>query len=440
MKKPLESWMIVGQPQKKGRYHSILLVVLIGIILSTGCMFRDLRKEIEESKISHGMKGQIEGMAQAQGDVFVLLFEKSDKVLQLQQITLPDDAGNFSFIVTAGTYLLTCFEDRNGNRRHDPGEPAGAWGEPNPIFVAEGPRTVERNTSLTGLVLTMRPGPFPLEGDIAVEDRLELMAPSMFKYGQLADWDDPVFDEEHGSTGFWKPVTFLKQLGAGIYFMEPYDSKKIPILFVHGAVGTPRGWQTLAESLDNRYFQPWVFYYPSGFQLMPVSIALNEIVKKLQNQYGFDRMGVVAHSMGGLVSRGFILNHLVEDGLGTVRVFVSISTPWGGVDMAAKGVEHAPEAIPSWHDVAPQSGYIKRVFDDSLHPKVPHFLLFSYRGDCSLFMENNDGTVEVSSQLDIRAQKDAASVWGLDEDHMSILISKNTMEYLNQALSQELLQ
>jgi len=50
-------------------------------------------------------------------------------------------------------------------------------------------------------------------------------------------------------------------------------------------------------------------------------------------------------------------------------------------------------------------------------------------------MANNDGTVELSSQLDVRAQDDAAAVWGLDEDHLSILLSNKTMQYLNQALS-----
>ena len=50
-------------------------------------------------------------------------------------------------------------------------------------------------------------------------------------------------------------------------------------------------------------------------------------------------------------------------------------------------------------------------------------------------MASNDGTVEVSSQLDIRAQDDAVAVRGLDEDHMSILFSKQTQRYMNQALS-----
>ena len=145
-------------------------------------------------------------------------------------------------------------------------------------------------------------------------------------------------------------------------------------------------------------------------------------------------MGVVAHSMGGLVSRSFILKHLVGEGKGTIKVFVSFSTPWGGVAAAAEGVEHAPEAIPSWLDVEPKSKFIKKIYADSLKPAVPHYLFFGYRGDCSLVMANSDGTIEILSQIDMRAQDDAVFVRGQNEDHMSILESKQSAEYLNMAL------
>lgn len=48
-------------------------------------------------------------------------------------------------------------------------------------------------------------------------------------------------------------------------------------------------------------------------------------------------------------------------------------------------------------------------------------------------MANNDGAVEVSSQLDMRAQKDAMAIWGLNEDHMSILTSEDAISLLIQA-------
>jgi pimeloyl-ACP methyl ester carboxylesterase len=397
-------------------------------------MFGDLKKEIQEEQRSHGIIGQVEGATRAKGNVFVLLYAKKDGRLQLERFTLPDNTGIFSFIVTHGTYLLTAFADQNANRRHDPGEPAGAWGKPDEITVHQGSRIDAYQAGLSKFVFGMDAQKFPIPGvDTSVENMVYAAA-SLIKLGQVVDWDDPIFNDKQGSIGFWKPMTFLRQHGAGIYFITPYDPDKIPILFVHGASGTPSGFKTLADSMDDRRFQPWVFYYPSGLRLKEVSSALNEMIKQLQIDYGFDRMGVVAHSMGGLVSRAFIINHLVEDSLRTVRVFVSISTPWGGVCTAVQGVEHAPEAIPSWHDVVPDSKFIEQIFEDPLYPEVPHYLIFSYRGNCSTFMSNNDGTVELSSQLDTRAQDEATTTWGVDEDHWGILFSNTTAAYVNQAI------
>ena len=284
----------------------------------------------------------------------------------------------------------------------------------------------------------LTPGPFRLDNVVvSVADNANL-ASSLVMLGQPATWDDPLFDQKNADTGFWKPITFVKQQGLGIYFLEAFDPNKIPIVFVHGAAGTPRAWKFLAEGLDRDRFQVWVYYYPSGLRLGLLSTALNNIINRMQIDYGFEQMGVVAHSMGGLVSRSFILKHMVGQGKGTVKVFVSLSTPWGGVATAAKGVEHAPEAIPSWYDVAPESDFLKRIYADSLRPAVPHYLIFGYRGDCSLFMANNDGTVEVSSELDVRAQDDAVFVRGLNEDHMSILESRKALDYLNDALESNL--
>lgn len=97
------------------------------------------------------------------------------------------------------------------------------------------------------------------------------------------------------------------------------------------------------------------------------------MVNQLQSDLGFEQMGVVAHSMGGLVSRSFILKRLSGDAKGTIKVLVSYSTPWGGVATAAKGVEQAPEAIPSWYDVEPKSDFIKKIYSRSLKPDVPHY-------------------------------------------------------------------
>lgn len=72
----------------------------------------------------------------------------------------------------------------------------------------------------------------------------------------VTTFDDPRFAQENGSLGFWKPLTFLRDVGLGLYFLEPYDAEKVPVLFVHGANGTPEGWGQVIENLIGGDFSP----------------------------------------------------------------------------------------------------------------------------------------------------------------------------------------
>lgn len=179
--------------------------------------------------------------------------------------------------------------------------------------------------------------------------------------------------------------------------------------------------------MDRNRYQPWLYYYPSGFRLYEVADTLNEIVKRLHKAYEFNTLYVTAHSMGGLVSRAFILKNVYVDKQDYIKLFISISTPWGGHKMAAKGVEGAPAAIPSWHDMVPKSKFIQSIYQKDFTADIKYFLLFSFRGNCSLFMKNNDGSVELSSELDYRAQASADGIIGFDEDHVSILDSSKVL-------------
>ena len=54
----------------------------------------------------------------------------------------------------------------------------------------------------------------------------------------------------------------------------------------------------------------------------------------------------------------------------SIRLFVSISSPWGGEGQAKTGVEKSPAVIPSWKDVEPDSPYIQRIFSKKLDPSI----------------------------------------------------------------------
>jgi hypothetical protein len=103
--------------------------------------------------------------------------------------------------------------------------------------------------------------------------------------------------------------------------------------------------------------------------------------------------------------------------------------------MAAKGAQEAPVAVPSWHDMAPEGDFIRELFATPLPEDTVHHLFFGFKGDCSLFMANNDGTVELESELDYRVQREARTTIGLNEDHGSILESRELLDEYARILS-----
>jgi len=130
---------------------------------------------------------------------------------------------------------------------------------------------------------------------------------------------------------------------------------------------------------------------------------------------------LVAHSMGGLIARSALIEP--DQHNRAVKLFVSLSTPWGGEQRAKTGVAHSPAVIPSWKDMEPDSDFIRSVFARKLPAKMRYYLFFGHKGGGDLFRQNNDNTVTLESMLDPRAQADALKVIGFNEDHLSILTS-----------------
>ena len=253
--------------------------------------------------------------------------------------------------------------------------------------------------------------------------------------GEVVSLNDARFTQENGKLGLWTPVQFIEEHGAGIYLLQPYEPTKIPVLFVHGVGGYPMEWSNVVDQLNTERFQPWVLHYPSGLRLDMLAEGLHRMVDELQAKHHFDALNIVAHSMGGLVSRGFINHHVAENDPPFVKCFVTLSTPWQGHQSAQLGVDHAPAAVPSWYDMVPGSPYLQSLFEKSLPPEITCHLLFSYQGKPSFLNDaNNDGTVTLWSQLHLPAQLEAAKVIGFDEDHTSILNAEKVHQTLNEIL------
>jgi pimeloyl-ACP methyl ester carboxylesterase len=91
--------------------------------------------------------------------------------------------------------------------------------------------------------------------------------------------------------------------------LQPYDSKRIPVILVHGLGDSPVTWAPMVNALQNdsqirRRYQFWVYSYPSGYPY-PYSAALFRQELDAVSRTFPDHKGIVliGHSMGGLVSR-----------------------------------------------------------------------------------------------------------------------------------------
>ena len=399
------------------------VITVLFLLIQFGCAFSTLKKELDTLDQYHSIMGKVINESPHQKEFLVLLYnESSEQRIQFIHAKLPEPTGHFSFEVTAGTYYLLAFEDLNHNMMYDVGEYLGFFGRPDKILVGKemkGDVEPDRRWDLDFKISRpeeLPPG-FPAEINIDADHLNE----SIFQIGSVATLKDRRFEYENAEKGYWRPLTFLMEGHTGIYFLEEYHKDKIPILFVHGAVGTPMHWQGIVNHIDRDRFQPWFFYYPSGLPLDIIADGLNMFVKDLHETYGFNELVVAAHSMGGLVAKAFILRNVYQNQQDYIDLFITISTPWRGHRLVKKGIEQAPTAVPSWYDMKPGSPFLESIFAKELPPSIEYYLLFSHKGDCSPFMENNDGSVELGSQLYHRAQKNAVGIYGFDAGHVDVL-------------------
>jgi pimeloyl-ACP methyl ester carboxylesterase len=322
----------------------------------------------------------------------------------------------FDMLLESKPTWFFAYNDNNRDLRFQHGEPYG-WADPRPIDPEGDPDRLVR--------IVIRPDSTQREAPPAslVNANMDdfLWRQINIKIGNVTTLDDPAFSTEQAEKGLWQPFAFLEDGSTGIHFLEPYDPARIPVLFVHGINGTPRNFTTLIDNLDRSRYQAWVASYPSGLALDALGTGIAELMHLLHHKYHFARLHVVAHSMGGLVSRRGINGCSEQNLCKFLGSYITVSTPWGGVDSARTGVDWAPAVVPVWHDLSPDSAFIDSLMKTPL--PVPHHLLFSFRNSSIFGSESGDGIILLSSQLSEPAQDQASSVHGYDEGHVSILSS-----------------
>jgi len=101
---------------------------------------------------------------------------------------------------------------------------------------------------------------------------------------------------------------------AALYQFQPYDPKKIPVVFVHGLLSRPEAWTQalnglLADPKIRDRYQFWFFLYPTGLPVWKSAAVLRSELERYHRVFeahganpNLHRMVLVGHSMGGLIS------------------------------------------------------------------------------------------------------------------------------------------
>jgi triacylglycerol esterase/lipase EstA (alpha/beta hydrolase family) len=94
----------------------------------------------------------------------------------------------------------------------------------------------------------------------------------------------------------------------GLYFLQPYDPERIPLVFVHGLFSTPFTWVETINGLQadpeiRKHYQFWIFAYPTGNPILYSALRLREELAKADQLYPNHKpYVVVGHSMGGMLT------------------------------------------------------------------------------------------------------------------------------------------
>src|SRR5881275_1204722 len=120
-----------------------------------------------------------------------------------------------------------------------------------------------------------------------------------------------------GLLGGFKATNYPAPIG--LYFLQPYDPDRIPLVFVHGLFSTPFDWVKTINGLQadpeiRKHYQFWIFAYPTGNPILYSALRLREELAKADQLYPNHKpYVVVGHSMGGMLTHDQVVT--VNEGM-----------------------------------------------------------------------------------------------------------------------------
>ena len=415
----------------RGALVALALLAPLVLGLLAGCQRYDtLRRDLDTLERWAEVRGEVSVPEWEGGPLVVAAFRAPEREgapftrADVQELARP---GAFLFRLEPGAYSFCVFEDRDGDRTHGPDEPYGVWEGFEPVALAPAER-LERLRLVAG---SRGAGP----------PRRPAPDCRSMRVGELASLDEPRFDAAHGQLGVWEPLAFLRERAYGLFVLredapaEPGSSAvRVPVVFVHGITGYAREFEEAVAGLDRARFEPWVFQYASGLPLETHAERLAQALREMRARRGVGRVCLVAHSMGGLVSRA-AFDHLGA-GSPEVPLFVTLASPLAGHEGAAAGVAMAPVVVPAWNDLVRGSPFLEGLYDPPLPATTHYGLFFAYASSSPWSGAPGDGVVTLESQLRAEAQAEASWMRGFQAGHADILRDEQTLAELRLLLEQ----
>jgi uncharacterized alpha/beta hydrolase family protein len=148
------------------------------------------------------------------------------------------------------------------------------------------------------------------------------------------------------------------------------------------------------EKVKNPLIQ--VFFEANDSDFEKTSLELGNILKLLKSEYGYDKVNIVAHSMGGLVSVNYIQETNLKKEFPKVDRLVTIGSPFQGINKEVFQKRYGEKD----HDLIAGSPAIKELFAEKDNFD-PHTKVYSIAGKISE-REGGDGLVSVKSATSMR--------------------------------------
>jgi pimeloyl-ACP methyl ester carboxylesterase len=119
--------------------------------------------------------------------------------------------------------------------------------------------------------------------------------------------------EKYEKVSLFTPEKLSRE--AGLHMLHPYERGKIPVVMIHGLASSPKAWGRVVNELRGdpalrARYQFWMYMYPTGSpfilsaaEFRKTLIEARQAVDPDATDSAYDRMVLIGHSMGGLLTR-----------------------------------------------------------------------------------------------------------------------------------------